>query len=324
MFKTLRNARARTAANYTGVFVVATVLGTGVAAADPKLKTVMLDNGFPVDVKVTYEGYSKMPGSFHYKAAGTNFRLGDIPEGTTLTWTASPEPGQLDKSTFTKCTGNWKITSSTNKVVLAGGCDHKATADIEVTLNNNLSERVYVTVSGTDKPIKAYPAYEHTSHPVGKAKEGTAVAWSAESTARMCSGEIRVGSSSKTITVDATNCPVKSGAIHNGIGKPTTWRISVKNDGPDEIDVHVVDLFDDKRTDLDSKKVHLKSGESGPVEVIHQVFDGVDEAHVQIQKVIDKGRDCGDERLVKIRPGDSIHVKESGQEVIRTCKITKQ
>jgi hypothetical protein len=48
MFKTLRNARARTAANYTGVFVVATVLGTGVAAADPKLKTVMLDNGLPV------------------------------------------------------------------------------------------------------------------------------------------------------------------------------------------------------------------------------------------------------------------------------------
>jgi hypothetical protein len=207
----------KTAAKCAAVFVVATAVGTGFAAADPKMKTVMLDNGFPVDVRVTYEGYSKMSGSFGYQKNHTGYRLGDIPEQTTLKWVAVPEPGQ--DSTFKSCRGSWTITSSTIKVVLISTDCVKAEKNeaknnrIEVTLINDLSEELDLQIGGTDASIHGRHISGGSSHPVGKALDGDEVAWKANtfkgSKFEICLGQTRVSTKVNTIHITASTCSPK-------------------------------------------------------------------------------------------------------------------
>lgn len=186
-----------------------------------------------------------------------------------------------------------------------------------MTLTNNLSEDVSVSLTGTDEQLNGRPTKSGSSHPVGKAHEGTKVTWIAISSTQHCHGELQVSSSSKTISIGGNNCQVNAGPVHHG--KVTTWRVSVTNDGPDKIEVHITDLLDDKRTDLDFKAVPLNPGASGSVELVP--VNG--EAHAGVE-VKDDNRFCGDKRLIVIKPGNSIHVTEQGQRVIRDCKITEQ
>jgi hypothetical protein len=70
----------QSAARAGNVVVTATVAATGMAAADPKLCTVMMDNPFPVDVRVTYQGYSKISGSWATKPEPKLFALLTFPK----------------------------------------------------------------------------------------------------------------------------------------------------------------------------------------------------------------------------------------------------
>ena len=112
---------------------------------------------------------------------------------------------------------------------------------------------------------------------------------------------------------------MKAGPVHNG--KVTTWRIGVKNDGPDKIEVFVIDRFNSKMTDFD-KTVPLAPGNSGAIELIPVN----DEARVGVM-VKDEGNWCtgGDEKLIVIKPGNSIHVQEVHTPGVTVkCKTTKQ
>lgn len=263
-----------------------------------------------------------------YKAGAKALRLADVPEGTTLSWVAVPEPNEpaeAYKASFTRCTGQWTISPTTNKVALNGSCDHKtpkttaSNALIDVTLTNNLSEPVSIWVSGTDDQISGRPAPAGFSHSVGKAAAGAKVSWLAKASTQDCSGDIQVSSSSKTISIDGNKCKVKAGPVHNG--KVTTWRIGVKNDAPDKIEVFVIDRFDSKMTDFD-KTVPLAPGNSGAIELIPVN----DEARVGVM-VKDEGNWCtgGDEKLIVIKPGNSIHVQEVHTPGVTVkCKTTKQ
>ena len=56
MFETLQNLRTKSAAMAAGTVVAATMIGAGVAAAEPKSTDLKLQSKLPVTVEVKFSG----------------------------------------------------------------------------------------------------------------------------------------------------------------------------------------------------------------------------------------------------------------------------
>jgi hypothetical protein len=124
MFDTLRNNRMKTAAASAGVVVaMATLLGAGKAAAEPKQTAVKIQSQLPVTVEVTFTGITVSGGTYQIASNGEARPLGNAPDGTTIKWVAKPKNPD-DKGKFTQCKGEKKVAGLTSTIVLtADSCE---------------------------------------------------------------------------------------------------------------------------------------------------------------------------------------------------------
>ena len=146
MFDTLRNVRMQAAAASAGIVFIATVVGTGMSAADTpkgKLTEVSLQNTLKVTVEVTFSGDEglKKIGAWQSSGDGSAHIVGKVPDGTTIKWTARPKHDQ-DKNQFTACTGEKKVSgTSTTIVITPDGCSKANAAPKPEASNNKTSAK---------------------------------------------------------------------------------------------------------------------------------------------------------------------------------------
>jgi hypothetical protein len=119
MLDTFRNKRMMAATRSAGIVGIATIIGSGVAAADPKATEVKLQNKSGVALEVTItdgDAMLKKKGSIEF-AAGDARSIGTVPDGTTLKWVATPKRDD-DKNRFTGCKGDKKVSGSKDTIVI--------------------------------------------------------------------------------------------------------------------------------------------------------------------------------------------------------------
>jgi hypothetical protein len=112
--------RMRPAASSAGIVVIATIIGAGVAAADPKVTEVKLQNKSGVTLEVTItdgDATLKKKGPIQSVAGNDARSIGTVPDGTTLKWVATPKRDD-DKNRFTGCKGDKKVSGSTDTIVI--------------------------------------------------------------------------------------------------------------------------------------------------------------------------------------------------------------
>jgi hypothetical protein len=117
MFDTLRR---KTAAAAAGTAIVATMLGSSVATADPKSTEVKLQSNLPVTVEVTLSGDKALQKVSPWQAVadGKAYSVAKVPDGTTVKWEAKPKNDQ-DKSRFTSCKGQKSASGGSVTVVMS-------------------------------------------------------------------------------------------------------------------------------------------------------------------------------------------------------------
>ena len=129
MFETLPNLRMKAAAMAAGTAVAATLIGSGMAAADPKSTDVKLQSKLPVTVEVKFTGDKALEKAGPWQAAanGEAHSVGKVPDGTTIKWEAKPKTDQ-DKSRFTACRGQKTVTGLTTTITMSEDDCSKAAA----------------------------------------------------------------------------------------------------------------------------------------------------------------------------------------------------
>jgi hypothetical protein len=129
MFGTIRMMRAKTAATAAATAIVATMIGAGVAAADPKSTEVKLQSKLPVTVEVTFSGDKALQKVSPWQAAGDDkaYPVARVPEGTSVKWEAKPKNDQ-DKNRFTSCRGQKSASGSSVTIVISEDSCTKGTA----------------------------------------------------------------------------------------------------------------------------------------------------------------------------------------------------
>jgi hypothetical protein len=151
MLDTFRNKRMMAATRSAGIVGIATIIGSGVAAADPKATEVKLQNKSGVALEVTItdgDAMLKKKGSIEF-AAGDARSIGTVPDGTTLKWVATPKRDD-DKNRFTGCKGDKKVSGSKDTVVIEEkNCNKSSAATAAKTPANSAGGKVTIKLENT-------------------------------------------------------------------------------------------------------------------------------------------------------------------------------
>ena len=129
MFEALQNLRTKSAALAAGTVVAATMLGAGVAAAEPKSTDVKLQSKLPVTVEVKFSGDKGLEKVSPWQATANSepHSVGKVPDGTTIRWEAKPKNDQ-DKNRITSCRGQKTVTGLTSTITISKDDCSKAAA----------------------------------------------------------------------------------------------------------------------------------------------------------------------------------------------------